>query len=71
MNYANLSVSYFIFFGFYQTQAATLFIDNPQTLIQLESQGFDIARLVFNEPTTRAHVISVFGHLDSRNPDTI
>ncbi len=43
------------FFSFCQAQAATLFIDNPQTLIQLESQGFDIARLVFNEPIPRAN----------------
>ncbi len=31
------------------THASKLFIDDPQTLIQLENQGFDFARLVLSE----------------------
>jgi len=44
-----------IMFGACSSYATTLFIDNPQTLAQLENQGFDLARLVFNEAAAIPH----------------
>jgi hypothetical protein len=46
---------FFLISGFSYSQAANLFIDDSQTLAQLETKGFDIARLVFNETASKTN----------------
>lgn len=45
--------TFFLISSFCSSQAANLFIDDPQILGELETKGFDLPRLVFNETSPK------------------